>query len=553
MSTTVDFVSALAARVSQEFLANPGGFQPWGHTGRDYACAVGTPIYAIADGTVLYCGAGNLMPKHLADRCMMIYGSSDSGNVMFIQHDGWVSLVAHLSNYPKGVDDNLPVKRGQIVAFSGNTGRSTGPHAHVETFLVPASSQPVFSRYNPIAQIEMENRVAAGKVIQEMQPNWRKNGNHVTILRSAPKITPDNRVGEVPPNRIDAFVGYVISDSVSVGGVTSNIWYVDRGEDGKSKERYAWAGGFTEQKVTGLPNLTPTAPITNRAPNQRLTGPAGANIRPLPDSNSPLLRSVGPNKIEAFTHFVRTGKPLTISGVTTDLWYKDSLGYAWAGVFTEQSTNGLVEFKLNITPEPAPETPKPVKSVYTFEKSIPCVTEVVPAGRGNFEEGNFPDKPKGIFLHQFIAGVQRFDAHLDSVVNEFLREGIEKSSNLVIEKKKITQMVKYGHRSYHAGKNGNDWLGFETYGGQDEETKASVAKAIYETEKLYGYKMELKTHNSVMATQCGDEVDLLEYRRMADALHALDSGPELPDASANKSAVLDEFFAWLKTSFLNRK
>lgn len=552
MSTDVDFVSRLAARVTQEFLANPGGFQRYGHTGRDYGCPVGTPVYAIADGVVLYCGAGHLMPKHLADRCMMIHGSTDSGNVMFIQHDGWVSLVAHLSDYPAGVDDNIRVKRGQIVAFTGNTGRSTGPHAHVECFTTPASSQPVYSRYNPIAQIEMENRVARGQVIQEMQPNWRKNGNHVTIMRAAPS-TGAAKVGEIPANRIDAFVGYVIAEpTVSLGGVTSNIWYVDKGEDGNGAERYAWAGLFTEQKITGLPNLTPKPAEQVLAPNQRLTGPAGAQIRSIPDPNGALLRSVAPNKIEAFTHFVKTGKPITVSGVTTDLWYKDADGYVWSGVFTSQSTAGLVEFTVGITPEPVPDKPKPELPNYTFTKSIPCVTEVAPAAAGNYQIGNFPDKPTHIVIHQFIAGARRFDVHMDSVINEFRIPGIEKSSNLVIEKKKITQMVKYGDRPYHAGTKGNGHIGFETYGGQDEETKASVAQAIYETEKLYGYKMILETHNNIMATECGDQVDLAEYRRMADALHAIDSAPEMPDAS-EEATFYSGLYKWLKNWFTNRK
>lgn len=556
MSTAVDFVNG---PVSQQFLANPySPVQPWGHTGKDIAVPVGTPCYAIADGTILYCGAGNLMPRDLCNRLMFIYGSPDSGNVMIIQHDGWVSGLFHLSNYPKGIDDGVKVKRGTMVAYSGNTGRSTGPHVHIETMLNPASAQPIYSRYNPTNQVNHENNIAAKAVPAPIKLNERRNGNQVSVMRTAPNLK-GNIIpkADIPPGRLEAFVGYAIGDTIKIGNVESNIWYMDEGPKGGEAPRYVSAALFTEQKITGLPNRTPSKP-TELKPNQRRTGPAGANMRTFADPNAAFVRAIPPDQTEAFTHWEK-GPKLTITGVTTDIWYRDSTGVAWSGVFTTQSTAGLMEYKPIVTPNPTPETPKPTPAK-TFAKDLPCVTEVIQAGDGNFEVGNFPAKPKGIVIHQFIAGTQRFDVHIQSVINEFLKTGVLKSSHLVIEGKKRTQMVKFTNRAYHGGKAGNDLLGFETYGGQDEETLNSVAQAIYETEVLYGYKMELFLHGKLdpkAPTQCGEQVDLIGLRKRVDAIHALnapiDPKPPVVEDNSEATSFYNGLYKWLKNWFTNGK
>lgn len=556
MSTAVDFVNG---PVSQNFLANPySPVQPWGHTGKDYAVPVGTNCYAIAPGRVIWCGNGALLPRVFCQEMMFIFGSPDSGNIMLIQHDGWVAGYFHLSGYPPGVDDGVEIRRGQVVAYSGNTGRSTGPHVHVETLLRPSSSQPVYSRYNPTNQVNHENAIAAKSVPAPIKLNQRVNGNHVSVMRTAPKLTAPVIPGaDIPPNRLEEFVGYAIGDTVKIGNIESNIWYMDEGPKGGEAPRYVSAILFTEQKITGLPNRTVT--VETLKPNQRKTGPAGANMRTFADPNAAFVRAIAPNTVEGFTHWEK-GPKLTITGVTTDIWYRDSTGVAWAGVFTTQSTDGLIEYKPVVTPNPTPETPKPTPAK-TFEKDLSCVTEVIQAGDGNFAEGNFPIKPRGIVIHQFIAGTQRFDVHIQSVINEFLKIGVQKSSHLAIEAKKITQMVKFTNRAYHGGPAGNDLLGFETYGGQDEETLNSVAIAIYETEIKFGYKMELFTHNKLdpkAPTQCGDQVDLNDLRRRADAIHAknnspIDPKPPVVEDNSEATKFYNGLYGWLKNWFTSGK
>lgn len=88
----------------------------WGrmHYGLDLAVPIGTPIYAAANGTVTHAGS------------MGTYGI-----LVIIDHgNGVETRYAHLSRTAVRVGQR--VSRGQLIAYSGNTGNSTGPHLHFE-------------------------------------------------------------------------------------------------------------------------------------------------------------------------------------------------------------------------------------------------------------------------------------------------------------------------------------------------------------------------------------------------------------------------------------
>jgi murein DD-endopeptidase MepM/ murein hydrolase activator NlpD len=89
----------------------------WGklHKGMDMAAHVGEPVYAIADGEVIYAGDG----------------LTGYGNVVIVRHDRkTTSLYAHNSELKVKLGDQ--VTKGALVALLGNTGHSTGPHVHFE-------------------------------------------------------------------------------------------------------------------------------------------------------------------------------------------------------------------------------------------------------------------------------------------------------------------------------------------------------------------------------------------------------------------------------------
>ncbi len=95
------------------------------HKGLDIATREGTPIISPADGVVTYSGNKWLM-----------------GNMITIDHGyGMLTRYGHIKELLKKKGDK--VKRGEVIALVGNTGRSTGPHVHYEIRLngVPVNPQ----------------------------------------------------------------------------------------------------------------------------------------------------------------------------------------------------------------------------------------------------------------------------------------------------------------------------------------------------------------------------------------------------------------------------
>lgn len=82
------------------------------HHGIDYAAPKGTPIFSVADGTVIYRGWGG-----------------GFGNLIKIRHaNGYVSYYSHLSGFAKGLRTGQKVGQRQVIGFVGKTGLATGPH-----------------------------------------------------------------------------------------------------------------------------------------------------------------------------------------------------------------------------------------------------------------------------------------------------------------------------------------------------------------------------------------------------------------------------------------
>lgn len=96
------------------------------HEGVDIHNDIGTPVYATGDGTVQYAGATG----------------SSYGIALEVNHGfGYKTWYAHLSKVV--ARSGQKVKRGQLIAYSGNTGRSTGPHLHYEVRRNGVQQNPV--------------------------------------------------------------------------------------------------------------------------------------------------------------------------------------------------------------------------------------------------------------------------------------------------------------------------------------------------------------------------------------------------------------------------
>lgn len=85
------------------------------HHGVDVAMPVGTPLTAPADGVIAHKGNG-----------------PSGGVTLIIRHDNNIHTVFYHLEKPSHLLKGTRVERGEVVARSGNTGASTGPHLHFE-------------------------------------------------------------------------------------------------------------------------------------------------------------------------------------------------------------------------------------------------------------------------------------------------------------------------------------------------------------------------------------------------------------------------------------
>ena len=89
-------------------------FRP--HVGIDLTAPIGTPIYAVGDGKIIYRG---------------YHGGY--GKVVIIDHgQGYTTLYAHLSRFADGENFASRVREGQVIGYVGMSGLTTGPHCHYE-------------------------------------------------------------------------------------------------------------------------------------------------------------------------------------------------------------------------------------------------------------------------------------------------------------------------------------------------------------------------------------------------------------------------------------
>jgi murein DD-endopeptidase MepM/ murein hydrolase activator NlpD len=106
-----------------------GRTSPWSaksefHSGLDIGAPIGTPVKAPAPGTVVFAGT-----------------HQEYGQTLIIDHgNDTKSLYGHLSKLSVVVDQKI--QRGEPIAMTGNTGRSSGPHLHYEIQVKGQSVNP---------------------------------------------------------------------------------------------------------------------------------------------------------------------------------------------------------------------------------------------------------------------------------------------------------------------------------------------------------------------------------------------------------------------------
>lgn len=113
------------------------------HRGVDFGAAQGTPIYAAGDGIVTFAG-----------------WKTGYGNYVQLKHSAnYATAYGHASRIASGIKPGSRVKQGQVIAYVGSTGQSTGPHLHYEVLANGAQVNPAgvkFKTGTALAGVELK-------------------------------------------------------------------------------------------------------------------------------------------------------------------------------------------------------------------------------------------------------------------------------------------------------------------------------------------------------------------------------------------------------------
>jgi murein DD-endopeptidase MepM/ murein hydrolase activator NlpD len=97
------------------------------HTGVDFGAPTGTRVKATGDATVKFAGR-----------------KGGYGNLVILRHNnGYETYYAHLSAFAPGIRPGRAVNQGQVIAYVGSTGASTGPHLHYEVRIAGKPHNPM--------------------------------------------------------------------------------------------------------------------------------------------------------------------------------------------------------------------------------------------------------------------------------------------------------------------------------------------------------------------------------------------------------------------------
>lgn len=510
------YIWPVNASISQEFGALPNnGFNPsGGHTGRDFAVSVGTPIHAIGDGVVK--AVGQLTGLY-SDNPWWIMPSW-AGNIVVIDHGPILSIYAHLSAWNVNVGDR--VTQGEIICHSGASGgASTGPHLHFE--IMPDGwnfGNGTYGRVNP-------SLYCSGFASNALAGNQRIVGKYGVNQRASASAT-----GKVMNNfaagLVLDFKGYVHGETVN----GTNIWFVGAHTGG-----YFSASAFDDGSVNGLANLTPAPAAPALKPNQRITSEP-ANQRSAPSTSAQIVKTFDAGVILDFKGFTRAenigGNYMWFVGAYSDTYF-------WSGNFNDKSVTGLADLTPKPAPAPAP-APKPVPApapapnptpapapapvpaptpapqntgAYSFTPDFDFV-EYHPADINNVRLGDFPANPDHAVIHQF--GTPGVDT-IGSTINQFTNPNLglkAVSAHFVVSGNRIVQMVSLKDRAYHAYVVGNNYVGIETDPNQDPATIASVNKLLRALKAKFGYTLTTIRHKDVpqCVTNCGALINLANYQ-----------------------------------------
>jgi len=109
------------------------------HHGVDYAAPTGTEVMSIGDGTVI----------------AKAYQKRGGGYYLKVKHNSaYTTTYMHLSRYAKGIATGSRVKQGQVIAYVGSTGLSTGPHLDFRVHFNGKAIDPLKMKADPVEPVK---------------------------------------------------------------------------------------------------------------------------------------------------------------------------------------------------------------------------------------------------------------------------------------------------------------------------------------------------------------------------------------------------------------
>ncbi len=118
------------------------------HHGVDYAAPMGTPVYALGDGTVIHASY-----------------TGGAGHYIKIKHNGvYTTGYMHLKGYAKGIRPGTRVTQGQLIGFVGSTGLSTGAHLDFRVWKNGHACNPLKIDAPPVEPVKDENKEEFNKI-----------------------------------------------------------------------------------------------------------------------------------------------------------------------------------------------------------------------------------------------------------------------------------------------------------------------------------------------------------------------------------------------------
>lgn len=123
------------------------------HKGIDFAAPIGTPFYAAGNGTITKVVTG----CRVGDR----YCGGGFGNYISIKHNNtYTTEYAHISRMAKGIRVGKKVKQGEVIAYVGTTGLSSGPHLHYGLIYKGERINPSRLRSTPLKRLTGKDLLA---------------------------------------------------------------------------------------------------------------------------------------------------------------------------------------------------------------------------------------------------------------------------------------------------------------------------------------------------------------------------------------------------------